>query len=476
MNLDDRLRSAAADVRALHARRLVPDLRQGSTVPRWLAAAATAVAAITAIIILMPDPEAPPVGPAQTTTSTSQPGASTTVSPSTTSPSTTIPGQDPVGEIAWTEADAQRMVEGYLAALSSGEWTIAAQSMESNGIAPDDAGDDETPTEYLTRSCMDGEVNRCAGPYVVEADGPGVVDRDTAQASSVVTVTNPETGESASIEVTTFEGQPVITDLPPMSSGTPQPLVEQLFGSDTPDVVIGRFGAVERWGGGSAEWSSQPLVDRFSAVAGQVALAFVPGPDTFVLTPISGGSSVAVGSCPALVAVAVYATDECPTDVYDDRGEPIPSDRFEYGGVEAGASFYAERAGVLVSGSSDAEGNLFDLKSGSVDLIGNDYGSLARLSRDGSKIAYVDHGDERAESHFWSPVVVVRDTATGSELHRIAFDSQVLWLEFDGQWVVVGGRTAEYSGLEALQESIGTFDLDSETQREVRSSTRLWLP
>ena len=158
-----------------------------------------------------------------------------------------------------------------------------------------------------------------------------------------------------------------------------------------------------------------------------------------------------------------------PDGVVVPRREPVPP-------PEAGFSFYAERAGVRLTGTGDAEGNLVELDSGTVDVLGEDWASVPRLSPDGMLVAYVDHADERAESHFWSPVVVVKETATGDEVARVEFEANVRWLEFDGQWLVVGERNEDdFAGTEP-HERVAAYNLDTGSQTTISTNVRIWLP
>ncbi len=482
MRVDERLRTAAADIAAAHDRRPIPKLEPRSPFPRWAAAAALAAVATAAFVFIGTQGDAPvePVTSTAVSTPTTVATPSTAITPTTgpapsptsTMPSTTIPS-DPI--IAWTEMDAERMVEGYLAALAAGQWEIAAFSMDNNGIWPDGAQVDEIPAEFLERSCRP---DLCLGPYDVTSDGPGLVDPVTSQAASTVTVTHIAGGETATIRIATFEGQPIIADLPPLVPGESRPLARALFDDDLPDdLVLGRFDAVERWRGDSVTWSTQWLVENFVEIDGGLALAYEAGSDRFSITPIDTPERGDAGSCPALLGRGVVPFEGCPSEVFGPTGDRLDTSDFPaFTSEDPGFAFYAERAGVRVAGIGDAEGNLVELTRGTVDLLGDDYASTPRLSPDGRTIAYVDHADDRAESHFWSSIVVVKDTSTGAELARIAFDAPVLWLEFDGRWIVVGGRNADYAGGDPRQKTIETFNIETGRGAAVNSPVRLWLP
>jgi hypothetical protein len=126
----------------------------------------------------------------------------------------------------------------------------------------------------------------------------------------------------------------------------------------------------------------------------------------------------------------------------------------------------------------DAEGNLTSLSNqAGTDLLGDDYASSVVLSADGSLVAYVDHADSSAFSHFWSPVVVVRDASTGDEVGRWTVDGPILSLQFAQRWLTVAeaGPTA-LSGGEAEQVALTAIDVRSGVVTHLETPTRLFLP
>ena len=371
----------------------------------------------------------------------------------------------------WTEDYAERIVLGYLAALAAGQWEIAAASMQNSGTVPYGSLENESPAAFLERACSP---DLCRGPYEVVADGPGSVEPFSLEASSTVTVSHPLSGEVATMVISQVDGQPVVGVLPPLVPGEYQPLVERLFGEDLPnDVVVGRFDAVERWASGTSSWTAQGLVDRFDTIDGDVALVVEEGANS--ITNIDTSESNVVGPCAHLLGRGVVRTG-CTPEVFGPNGEMVPFDVDLPTEPEAGFVSYLERSGVQLIGTGDAEGNLTSLTNGTVDLLADDYASLARLSPDGTLVAYVDHADERAASHFWSPVVVVKETASGSEIERVAFDGPISWLEFDGQWIVIGQRPpTDFGGLEP-QVAISSYSLSGRTVTSVETPTRIWLP
>ncbi len=286
MSTEDLLRghfeaaAAAVEVTATPADAIVGHVRWARTV-MGLAAAAVLIAVITVTGLMSRNSEeligpattitpttTPIVAETTTTTTTPQDTTTTTV---TTSPTTTTSVDAAPTDVAWSEAEAVRDVENYLAELAAGAYEQAAWPVENNGGAFDGQASDEMPAAYLQRVCAGG---RCAGPYTVSADGPGVIDPATSQASSTVTVTHVGSVESAVLTLATFEGQPMVLGVPPLvvSEGAPG-LVERLFGEDIPDrVVVQRFDAFEIWENGQQAWVTNWWADQVEQIEGNHAL------------------------------------------------------------------------------------------------------------------------------------------------------------------------------------------------------------
>ena len=166
-----------------------------------------------------------------------------------------------------------------------------------------------------------------------------------------------------------------------------------------------------------------------------------------------------------------------PWEYHDARTEEVVQTPVPYREPgEVGGPFFLERGSGAVAGEYDAEGNFSTLETrDGVDVLGDAYGSLATLSTDGSLVAYVDHADPAAESHFVSPVVVVRDTATGEELGRWALDEPVTCLELSAVWLVAClGNPLDYP--DGLQNQLAAIDLATGEVTTINTKTRLFLP
>ncbi len=396
----------------------------------------------------------------------------------TTTTATTLPsGGDPTADEAWSTFDAERHVTNFLAALAAEAYEQAAWSAENNGVEIEGQARDETPPEALRRQCRGGA---CAGPYAVHADGPGLIDPVSAQASSTVTVTHVDTGAQKTIRLGTFEGQLIIADLPPLvpSAGGPT-LVESLFGDDLPRrLVVERFNAFEVWEDGAPEWVTNWWAGDAHQVEGEVVAGI--GAVVALRDPHTRyeGSWARLMTRDGEVLV-LEQSDTSGWRMFEAiSGDPRPApvryeERFDGEYV-----WFTERGGTVVHGIGDAEGNLRSLATlQGVDLLGDDYAGYVALSTDGALVAYVDHADPAAFSHFWSPVVVVKDTSTSAERGRWTLDNPVLCLEFGESWLVAceadpgvaAGGVGEQIALVAINVATGDFN-------RVETPTRVFLP
>lgn len=392
----------------------------------------------------------------------------------TSAPTTTVP-DDVV--IAWTAADAERDVENFLAALAAGAYEQAAWPLDNNGVMFDGQGADETPAQYLERICAGGA---CAGPYTVTAAGPGIVN-EFGQASSIVAVAPVGSGDAEGFTVFTFEGQRMVSGVPPQAVGGEAPLVAQLFGSAMPErVVVQRFDAFEIWEGGESQW----VTNWWANDVDSIEQAYAASRDGGVVALRDSQQQLSV-RCGDLMTrgEAVVVVDRCLDDgrqVVDvESGELLEAPTVEVTG-EVGWPWFSERGGTTVTGEGDAEGNLIRLESDrGVDLAGDDYIGHLKLSVDGSKVAYVDHGDPNTYSHFWSPVVVVKDVVTGTEIGRWVLDGPVIGLEFSGDWVVAWEGSSDpedlVSGL-APQLAAVAINISTNEVNRVETHTRVFLP
>lgn len=424
-------------------------------------------------------------GDAAGSTSTTPGLFDSTAAPATTSNTGPIDPSDPsdpsdpdiVGEAPWSAIEAERDVTNFLAALAAGAYEQAAWSASNNGVEINGQAAHESPTQALARLCHDGA---CAGPYTVLADGPGVIDPDSFQASSTVTVTHVDSGQEGAMRLSTFEGQRIIADLPPLVPSTGGAgLVEALFQGDIPArVVLARFDAFEIWENGQPEWVTNWWSGRTRQVEHEVIAGFQG------VSALREPRAEYEGDCARLMVrdSVVLALLQCDTSGWrlieavsgDPQTASVPfEDRFDGEYV-----WFAERGGTVVHGIGDAEGNLTSLLNlDGTDLLGDGYAGTLALSTNGEFVAYVDHADPAALSHFWSPVVVVKETSSGDEVGRWTLDNQVLSLEFADSWLVAGEADAASVGSDlAEQTALVAINVESGDVRRVVTPTRVFLP
>lgn len=439
-----------------------------------------AVAAVLMVAACVGDADPVTSSSSTAVTSTTVPITTSTANPVTTTTAVASTTQPPSVEMAWSEAEAERHVTNYLAALAAGAYEQAGFSAQNNGIAGDGQAGDETFSEFLQRMCSD---DLCAGPYEVSADGPGLVDQ-FEEASSQVTVVHTASGTEGKIQLATFEGQLFIADLPPLAASASGPnLVESLFGADLPErVVVQRFNAFEIWEDGDPEWVTHWFSDDTFQIEGDIVA---------VSNEVYGATgAVELGDpqvtyevdCPRLMerGSEVLALDECVTDRWrlievrsgEERTAPIEFQSH----TDGEHLWFDERGGTVIHGLYDAEGNLIELtNTDGVDLLGERYAGLSSLSTDGRLLAYVDHADPAAHSHFWSPVIVVVDTGSGEEIGRWTLEQPVLCLEFADQWLVAC-EVDDITSLDPDTEALTAINIATGDINRVETRTRIFLP
>jgi hypothetical protein len=275
-------------------------------------------------------------------------------STSTITSSTATVGTE-TGEQGWSEIDAERQTINYLAALAAGAFEQAAWPTDDNGVVIEGQGVNETAAQALERLCAE---DACKGPYVVRADGPGLIYPASGQASSTVTVTHVDSGRQGALKLGTFEGQLMVMGLPPLvpSAGAPS-LVESLFGDDVPHrVVVARLDAFEIWDDGRSEWVTNWWADDTVQVEGDVLAG------NEVLANIRDPQTTYDGLCVRLMSRdgEVLALDRCDTSSWglfevvsgEARVAPVP---FEARG-DGEYVWFAERGGTTVNGLGTPRG------------------------------------------------------------------------------------------------------------------------
>ncbi len=418
-------------------------------------------------------------------TSTSTPTNPTVVASQATSSTTSTlstPSTTFETEIAWTDVEAERIVENYLAALAAGAWDVAAFSADNNGIQIQGSDPGETNAQTLERFCRGGA---CEGPYGVQAQGPGIVNPSTGQAASTVQVTHGASGAVAFLNLFTFEGQQIVAGLPPLEQSPDSgAIVNDLFGDRPPDsVVVERFSGFEAWVDGSPHWVVNWWAKDTYAIERQVAFVSHPFTSTLLATPIDDPLTTYEPGCsqPLERNGSVFTLDDCVDPdkwtmidvVTGDADSPLipPPEP----APESGYSWMEERGGSAFIAVGDAEGNLVSIvNSDGIDLLNDGYAGFTRISANGETLLYVDHADAAAYSHFFSPVVVAVDFASGSELGRWEFDGPVLCLEADTDWVVA--CLGDSPGPEPNQIALVAINLSSGDQNIVQTRSRLFLP
>ena len=388
----------------------------------------------------------------------------------------------------WTKAEEERHVEGFLAALADGAYEQAALSAEgldtaADRLRRDESGagrrSDETTAEYLARMCDGG---RCAGPYEVEAAGPGVVARGGA--GSTVTVVHTESGETGAIRLEAPEGRITVLDLPPLveSDGGPT-LVDSLFGKEIPqNVVVQRYGAFEVWESGRREWVTNRYADDAREVERTIVgvLGDYRTMEMFAVKLRDDRTRYSMG-CGRLATrgaeVLVLDADWCrgghrlAAEVIsgEARDRPAAPDLE----VEVLWEWYDERGGTAIQGVGDHEGNIFELTAlDGTDLLGDGYAGITRLSVDGGRLAYVDHS--RTGFLFRSPNLVVVDTKSGEVVGRWTLDGMITCLELAEEWVVA--CEAKDDGLLLQQDALVAINIATGQINRVKTRARIFLP
>lgn len=296
-----------------------------------------------------------------------------------------------------------------------------------------------------------------------------------------------DTSEAATTAPTTTEAS-TTTNSPSSTTTTidPTTLLERLFGDHLPQRVVIVMPAsfeVWIWEDGENQTVDHAIAGLAFQVEGDVmAVAATEESTKGSLVDLYDPEITYPTECPRLMTRGdeILALNQCSTDQWslvevisgEVRETPIPLESRQDGEYV----WFAERGGTVVTGLGDAEGNLTQMTTlDGLDLLGDGYAGLTVLSTDGKYLAYVDHADPAAESHFWSPVVVVVDTGTAEEVGRWTLDNPVLCLEFAKTWVVAC-EVDDSMNLEPGQQALVAIDVESGEVNRVETRARVFLP
>lgn len=263
----------------------------------------------------------------------------------------------------------------------------------------------------------------------------------------------------------------------------PSTLLESLFGDRLPEhVVVALPNSFGVWREGEIETVDHPMAGRALQVEGHVVAIAATDPAHGPLVDLHAPEITYPIECPRLMIRGdeILALNQCWSDEWflvevtsgQPREAPIDFESRQDGEYV----WFAERGGTVVTGIGDAEGNLTQLTTlEGVDLLGDAYAGLAVLSTDGKFLAFVDHADPAALSHFWSPVVVMVDIANGVEMGRWALDNPVLCLELAETWIVAC-EVEDPFDLDPKQVALVAIDLTTGEMNRVETTTRVFLP
>lgn len=155
-----------------------------------------------------------------------------------------------VGEewIPITDAQARRVVDGYLAALAAEEWAIA-QSYTDNGATIASVFYDLGVEEDDFGALVPALIDHCSRALCGAAWELGELTRDGLAASLDVTFSSASGPVTVRMPLTWFEGQVAVDAVPPIGEvGTPAPsLGERLFGEPYADGLLAAWANHAEW-------------------------------------------------------------------------------------------------------------------------------------------------------------------------------------------------------------------------------------
>lgn len=307
---------------------------------------------------------------------------------------------------------------------------------------------------------------------------PGA-ESETTTSDVPTSMTSPATTSPAPPPATTTTTSTTI----PIDPGA---VVLGLFGDDVPDrVVVAVPGGFQVWDQGRVQEVSHPLADNAFQIEGDFVALTGFDASRPTTAPVVGLFDLEVAypiDCARLMTRGdeILALNQCGQNQWslvelpsgEERELPVPLEPRQDGEYD----WFAERGSTVIVGLGDAEGNLVRLTTlDGTDLLGDGYAGLAALSTDGGYLAYVDHADPAALSHFWSPVLVVVDTANGEEVGRWALDSPISCLEFAVTWVVAC-EVEDHLVLDPAHDALVAIEVESGVVNRVETTARVFLP
>ena len=387
-----------------------------------------------------------------------------------------------------TVAEGMANVVAYLDDLAAGRYDAAAEVLGQGGLSWEDRwdlsalpalGESSAELEVALQSwCTNG--GRCDAPDSVTAR-PGIRGNDAE-----VTVTwNAEVPASASFLGGTWEGQPQVNGLPPLTTVEALGVVARTTDAN---VIVAELpdGRTVTWSDGSVSevpvpaeasspWSDGGFVywQIWASDPGVEMTSFAADLDGTVVCEVRGGihrvREQPDGSHVASVereAEAVPTPEEYPVPNYAvgcERGDETPIDPRSF--RREGGGRYLERvADRQFTIDLDAEGNGDAINERGVSVNGDDYAGVHTFSPDGELVGYGDYS--ATVSPHVTNVVSVRDTVDGVLLWSVELERLFNLLVITDDVVVVA-LAPQSSGPNAWEATEALVVFERNTGRRV---------